>query len=451
MEIKLNLAPTPHPVSAAELKPLVESWRAGQIIKASVHSVVDNDTMVIRIGDKAVIADAKQSTTPISFQNYRPQQEILLKILSVGQRPTLALVEPPPAPPSPNIEALRQALPKQQPLSPLLSNLQALSNWPEEKLAPQVKVLQTLAQQFVAALPQQKSVQTADGVKAAIANSGPWLEHKLASASKSTPSLGIDGDLKANLSRLAQVLRQYAPAAASAARPQGVPANPSALADETAPFLAPSVPRATPLSPSPTAAMTGTVIEESLSEILLEAPPPLKGAPPQAQPRVPPQVESQWPFERLVLTLLEQTEGALSRVRVNQLSHGGDEQSNVQTWTVELPIKDRHLIDVIALQITREGDKKNKAHEARWIVTLAFDFDETGPFHAKVTVENKRVNVHMTAEHAQTAGRITQALPQLESSLINAGLSVHQLHVVNGPVPRGASNRLYQTLVDTHA
>lgn len=449
MEIKLNLPPTQQPVSAAELKPLVESWRAGQIIKATVQSVVDDDTMVIRIGDKAIVADVKQSATPLSLQNYRPQQEIILRIVSAGQRPTLALTEPPPAPPAPNIDALRQALPKQQPLSPLLSNLQALSHWPEEKLAPQLRTIQALAQQFMNALPEQKSVQSADGLKNAINNSGPWLEHKLALTPKNAAPTGTDADLKANLGRLVQVLRQYAPAAANAPRTQGVGATAVPLADESTVFLAPTTPLR-PTTASPLAPAEMETPDAILQRVLLEAP-PLKGTAPQPQPRVPPQVDSQWPFERLVLTLLEQAEGALSRVRVNQLSHGGDDQPNVQTWTVELPLKDRQQVDVVALQITREGGKKAKPHEARWVVTLAFDFDETGPFHAKVMLDNKQVNVHMTAENSHTATRMTHGLPQLEQSLIRAGLAVQQLHVVNGPVPRGATSRIYQSLVDTHA
>lgn len=430
---------------------MVDSWRAGQVIKAAVHSVPDEQTLVLRIGDKLVVADARLSTTPIPAQNFRPQQEILLRVASAGSPPTLELTESPPAP-KPETLALRQMLPRQQPMPQLLSNLMALSRLPDAQLSAPLRQLRTLADTFIRALPQVEDVQTSDGIKRAISNSGPWLEHKLSTAPKGAATADVDKDLKANLAKLVQALQAQTPAKAPARAQAPTASTTPTPGIDPATLLGNTPPATRPLGvPTPAVPPPVEAVEETAQKILLDAPPPIKGAPPQAQARIPPQVDGQWPFERLVLNLLEQAEGALARVRVNQLSHTSDEQTNLQTWTVELPIKDHHQVDVLSLQISREGDRKRDPSEAKWIVTLAFDFDETGPFFAKVALQQKRVNVHITAEQTSTAARINNALPKLELSLISAGLSVDQLHVVAGPLPRGARSQIYQSLVDTHA
>lgn len=458
MEIKLSPQISQKPLNAAELKPLVESWRAGQIIKATVVESPDKQTLVVKIGDKTVVAQTQGTTLPFSLDKFKPQQIIELKVVRVGEQTTLALKTAPPSETGTN-DALRQALPRQQSLSPLLNSLDALRNWPQTKLSAPLKTVQDLAQQIVQLLPQPKDLNTAQGVKTAILNSGPWLEQKLAAASKTVGQPGqgksaatdaTQNDLKANLNRLVAVLREAAIPRSAAGTPSAGTTNTTGIAS-LGPLLAAGARLANPLNITGPATPSAEDIELKLTKTPVDIAPPVRGMPPQPQARVPTAMETDWPFERLVMSLLEQAEGALSRVRVNQLSQTVEQPPNTQAWTVEIPVKDPNGVDVIALLITREGDPKNSSTQVRWTVNLAFNFDETGPFAAKIILEKGIVNVHITAESSKTAAKIQSAFPELELSLIRAGLQVKQLQVVNAPVPRGNTSNLQKSLVDTHA
>ncbi len=101
-------------------------------------------------------------------------------------------------------KALREALPKQQPIVDTLIQLKALLK-PTSSTQLPTNIL-AFAKNFIAKLPTPEQLGTAAGIKQAIKQSGIFLENKLAQIVSGKPSSIIDGDIKALLLGLKSTL-----------------------------------------------------------------------------------------------------------------------------------------------------------------------------------------------------------------------------------------------------
>jgi len=116
-------------------------------------------------------------------------------------------------------QALRAALPRQQPLAPLLADLAALVAQAGSKPPQGVPgLIVELARGILAELPTAPQASTPEGLKQALRQSGTFLEAGLARPPVASEQPPAPADLKAGLLRLAAELRTQTPV-------QG-PANP---------------------------------------------------------------------------------------------------------------------------------------------------------------------------------------------------------------------------------
>lgn len=185
-----------NPISTIVLDPLrpgtpasggaQRAWQVGQLLAATVESVAPSGQVRLRIHN--------QSLTAQSQLNLRPGQQLQLEVLRAGAQPVLKL-QAPAAADDIGTQALRQALPRQLPITPLLSQLSTLAaGVPNAKADAPSTAWQSLWQ----SLSSSQSLSQASGLKQAILNSGLFLEARLASGQ----TQNIGQDFKAQLLRL---------------------------------------------------------------------------------------------------------------------------------------------------------------------------------------------------------------------------------------------------------
>lgn len=396
------------------------AWRVGQVLAATVVSAPRQGLSDLRIG--TLLVRAQTGELQLS-----PGQTLRLEVASLREQPVLRLLNLMAA--DPLNTALRTALPRQQPLAPLLASLlRAIGDAPAaaRPLAPEIA---RAAQELFNRLPTAAALGQAGGLREALRNSGLFLESKLAQAAATgaaaagpvtpsrVPALGTD--FKANLIRLIQVLRDNT-----------ANSTPPASRGGTAPVAA-------PLSTALAAALANTRAAATAGLYGDPAMPPQRGQPPQPQ-------SVATSLGRLAtlepLTLLHQSEGALARIQLNQLASlaGGERPTSVD-WLLELPVRRDGDIDLWGLHIGREPER-DATGGARddapgWTVTLAFELPGLGPLQARITVRGERVTAQFFSPVRDIPPRVRAQLPLLDARLRAAGLEVGELGCSEGQLP----------------
>ncbi len=168
-------------------------------------------------------------------------------------------------------------------------------------------------------------------------------------------------------------------------------------------------------------------------------PPPAKGATPRGQaPELPP--PTQGDTKEAGKTLLSQTEGALARVKLMQLStqpadaaRTGAALTPAAEWNLELPMMLGHELAMAQMQIARDGKGKSEAKDRNWRLRFALKFSMVGEVGAQVAMVGKRTSVAIWADEDATAEALEAMLPELAPALTAKGLDVISLTVRRGP------------------
>ena len=402
------------------------TWRVGQILAATVVANPRPGQAELRIGNLQVRAQ-----TALEFP---PGQQLRLEVASLKEQPVLKLLGLLQA--NPLTGALRDALPRQQPLAPFLTALARIAAGAQPQLPPAVA---RFAREVFERLPDAASVATASGLRQALRDSGLFLETKLAhgppptgSPKSPVPSAETSRDFKANLLRLVNVLRENSANSAPATRHAVPPAGSSSSAPSAAtvpPLLAPGTLNAA-LSRTPSAT------------------PPELGAPLQrGQPPLPPLTAAGLPREQdISLTSRElhrQAEAALARVQLNQLSSLPQERQAGTEWLIELPVRREQDTDIWNLRISRDADQGGDHGQADagggWSVMLAFDLPGIGPLQTRVNLRGEQISAQFFSRTPGTLALVQGHLPLLQARLRQAGLRVDDLSCHAGQIPTTAA------------
>lgn len=149
----------------------------------------------------------------------------------------------------------------------------------------------------------------------------------------------------------------------------------------------------------------------------------------------------------LLLELSQHIEGALARVKVQQLQTLSAQNGPDPAWLLELPLRHGAEQQVMRLRIQREGGNNHGSGAPGWSVRLHFDSAQHGGVDSVITLLGGKVGVSFWAEQPETAARFQQRLEDLRGQLQHAGLEVEHLRSVAGraapeedTVPRGLVN-----------
>jgi Flagellar hook-length control protein FliK len=314
-------------------------------------------------------------------------------------------------------QALRSTLPQQAPLAPLLANLALIAKDRAPPVLPGTATPQTLTtaqrtpqaptlpqplvelvRSVVEGLPRRESINTADGLKQAVAQSGVFMEAKLAQAllqpGTTAPPIDFKGGLLSLLLTLLNVNKS---------KPLPTPGMPNAVAQ------------------TPAGAHASMNLQMTLQQALSE--------------------------------LLRSVESGLARVKLSQLVTSTPEEDGKRTWLVELPVRSGEHIDLVQLRVERDKSQAKSAKEVLWTVTLKLELSGLGPVEARVSLRDKTVSTNFWAEHAPTSELIKQHLEILQMRYREVGLTVGSINAHHGkaPEPVAADAHLPHILLDEKA
>jgi flagellar hook-length control protein FliK len=308
-------------------------------------------------------------------------------------------------------QALRQNLPRQESLQPLL---QRLAQWqqtpgksaqpatavdtkapndtsaqvatntthPEATTTPLPKSVAQAVTRLLTLLPGLQQLFKAEGLQQAISNSGPFLESHLL---QGAPVRTLDSDVKAALLRLAQTIRQY------------------------------------------------------LSE----------GKPPS-------NTQTREQSEDGLRSLLRQIESGVARIQSNQLNAltGRGESEERLNLNLELPLFDlqQRKVEVLQIRIRRDGKRGGKNGE-RWSVTLHLSPQGYGDIRAVVSLSGGKISTTFWCEKEETAQLFREQLHQLQERLKEQGVETAHCSSRCGKPPEEADELATQLsgLIDTQA
>jgi hypothetical protein len=316
-----------------------------------------------------------------------------------------------------------------------------------------------LVRHIVSQMPRPEQLQTAEGVRQALTQSGVLLETQLQQAVRDR--LAPLADFKNNLLQLWQQLQtrpeiqtalatMTLPAAAAVTMPPpaAAGATPSASAP-TPENLRQFLSQASLLLSNYLNSAGGTPRSVDYSNALLmlwrvlnvrlntqggsasampateqSLPPLLRGAAPQAQAAVPPSLGMLANLDSMLHELLRQTHGALARLELAQLASLPRDDDGVRSWTFEIPVVVADTKGELVQFVLERRRKHEQEGNDAWSIKLAFHFADLGSLHANVALASERIGVTLWAEQPMTAKLFERHLPELYDRLQSAGLQV---------------------------
>jgi hypothetical protein len=399
--------------------------------------------------------------------------------------------------------AAQAAATGQDSLAPLFANLGvavSVSNLPPKL---QAAIAQVLAQ-------QTSLDQNLDGgdIKTAFQKSGIFLEASLAAGS--VPASGVP-DLKAALIVLRQTLQSAlganAPATVPAAQAtptttppagaaQAAPQPAAAVGFIPSPSIHPDVheillpqarlpvaehlalpgqtaaarnPLAAALDAGPSAGATLNLLQEALQElgtpvrVAIAAkdtrgadvnfhtdtpPPPVRGAPPAAQPIAAPTIAPDGPLEATAHHLLDDTDAAIARQTLLQVASLPDRIDNAAPradltaprWSFEIPFATPQGTAMAQFEISRDSaEQEVEAVKRVWRARFSLDVEPAGPVHALISLQGETTSVRIWAERSSTAEQLRAGASELSQALSRAELQPGDIVIRDGAPPQAAA------------
>lgn len=386
-----------------------KAWQVGVLLQATVKAILPGGNVTLRIANTLLTGKP-----PVPLQQ---GQMLQLQVIEAGTKPVLKILSNTAGTPHTQqiAEALRVNLPRQTPLPQLLARLAPLAQ-PQPAAQIQTQAGAGLARplleqitQLVNRLAYSGDTFNAAGLRRALSDSGTLLEAKLARAAPQP--MQFSADIKAGLLQLRAVLTNAAP---------GVTAELPAQNEAALPPL-----RGTPLTPqAPDRTPAGA------------------GLP--ATPPTTPQ-------------LLGLIDAALARIQLSQLASLPVADDKRPTWMFELPLRHGSTIDVLQVRIEApDPDQHNnntpQGKTSAWCIELAFDLEQLGAMHARISVNQSRVSVSLWAMRAETVSLFNQQLETLRSNLQHNGLEVDNLVCLPGtPPPASGTGNTSRRLLNVNA
>ena len=357
------------------------SQQIGQTLKATVISQDGKGIATLKVADQIIKVETSIKLLEGMEFEVKVAKEgdtivLRAKGRNTGEQPVAAM--------------LKRLLPNQASLKPLLENITRLELLisKEEQLHPaQRESLLQLKQAIQEVLNSQstaKEISTPDGLKKAILASGQFLENRLAT----TPQLNLSADMKGAILKLAAQLIRIA------AKLDSPPARINTPLTLHAPLHK-------PIPKEPNQATASRLMQ-------------------------------------LIVILMKQAEGALSRIESQQLINIGrqSQQPEQMVWLLELPIRHQNdQDDSVRMRIRREqSTSANDENESTWRVTLTVDDELHGKVQIDIRLYAQQLSCTFLTEREDTAGLFEQHLDSLRDNLLEHGIKIESLNCYSGAI-----------------
>jgi hypothetical protein len=176
----------------------------------------------------------------------------------------------------------------------------------------------------------------------------------------------------------------------------------------------------------------------------LKPPPPRRGQAPRGQAALADERIGDDGVEGLGRRALERTEGALSRILLEQfaaLDRRPDESvaaadgRTTREWTAELPLATTGGTGVVQMTVERDGGRERGAAAAAkqaWRVRFSMDVEPLGPVHAQIGLSGEKLSIGLWAERPDAAARLGGDVGRLQGALEAAAIPVESIHLATG-------------------
>ena len=414
-----STAQAPSPSVQVQLSPSL--FKQGQILQV-VIAKVEQDALLLLMQNR--LTDSKGEPLQVQFRvppfpGAQQGQQLSVQVTDIKNNlPVLRLIASNPATPQDIINTLRQNLATTQPLQTVFDHLTAAKTAePINTLLP--NTIREQLDRLWRTLPEATTLQRADNLRQALKYAGPFLEAHLANVALGKERVFPAMDVRAQLLRLADALRQHMPQPTSTTPSTATPQPVTTSAN-------PAIPMNTPQGESKNVVVmqSNTPLQDNQGKPQTT---PQQGQVPNIPPRQVPQYDG-LQMDKILQQLLQQTDAGLTRIQQQQLQMIPGELR--PQWLLELPIKTATGVDVFDIRIQPDSDQKdNQSNDLHypWTVMLAFNLDGLGPIRAQISLYQGRISSYWWVEQQQTVSLFQQHRGFLENRLSHAGVPFHKL------------------------
>ncbi|MDZ4296759.1 MAG: flagellar hook-length control protein FliK [Moraxellaceae bacterium] len=270
-------------------------------------------------------------------------------------------------------ENLRAALPRQQDLQPLLQRLSLIlaPNNAHQLPTDLVKV----SEQFLRQMPNVQQISQAAGLQQAVQLSGIFHEAALLAGQPIN-------DLKTQLLQLWSILNT-----------QSQQLNPQQLSQGI--WIRPELSQQLKAQSNQTAQspLPGSLLPQRMSISSHQSS----------------------TIGQLLQLLMQDAEGVISRLESHQLMHLQQRDPQQTQWFIDLPVRHEQHTDLLRMHVQRDSHE-GQEDETIWSFSVSFDFEQTGPMLAKITLA-EGLSIQFYAERAATVGLINEFAEHLQTTL----------------------------------
>lgn len=176
----------------------------------------------------------------------------------------------------------------------------------------------------------------------------------------------------------------------------------------------------------------------------LKPPPPRRGQAPRGQAALADERIGDDGVEGLGRRALERTEGALSRILLEQFAAldrrtddpvAAADGRTTREWTAELPLATTGGTGVVQMTVERDGGRERGAAAAAkpaWRVRFSMDVEPLGPVHAQIGLSGEKLSIGLWAERPDAAARLGGDVGRLQGALEAAAIPVESIHLATG-------------------
>lgn len=439
--------PPPTTMTPRQIRAAVNAWQIGQIMHARVVRQATPQAVLLQVDNQQLLAKthvqlAAGQRLELTVTQLGDKPVLQARLLGAAAPTNLSTATPGRADnSSATIQTavnalLKQALPQQASMAGLLANLSQL-NSQAGRLMPLPPAVEAIAKQLYRQLPTADKSGNVQQLKQNIANSGIFLESRLAKNAVDTGGM----QLKQALQHTVQTGGEKPAPGAHSATAGDLKANLLRLlgAVQQAPRV--SAPQASAFQSSAAASQP------------LATPPPLRGQAPQAQARAAATLQQLGTLQLLLQELGRQTEAALARTLLHQAASLPPGEQTPNSWAFELPLRNGQQIDIFDVVIEEDTAREQGEEDGNppWSVTLAFNLNGLGPVYARLRLIKDKVSTLFWAENAHTSQLFKQHLADLSQRYRAAGLEPGELGCFQGTPPGTGERAAAQIVLDIKA
>ena len=387
---------------------LPPNWQLANQVKAIVEKIIGTQ-LILNI-------NGTQATTPKPASlEVKIGDTLLLQVMQLKPIPQFKVIGTQQAPQISQVQNLINSLQiavgsqitTQKPMANLLNNIAYVANRPFLKPAPLQPEVSHFLKQVFNNLPAPHDLKTAQQFKLHLQNSGVFLENKMqtlieqsgvtspiSKTVSDTATLPVNHDLRVQLHRVANIIRQFT----------NMPPSPAQINTETKPEV------------------VNTYTPASLTQRKNTAQVPTE--PGQVNQRLALITQR----DDAMQSVLRQIETSINQIQQNQAQSLSETATGRLTWLIDIPVRHGQDIDLFQLKIEEdESGEKQEAGTKSWRVTLNFDLEGLGQVTSLITLINDSVSALFKAENPDTLNLFKDHLELLKSRLRTTGLNVDQL------------------------